>query len=120
MAATSATPSTEAAASLSRQTLACGLLLGFMADRLWADYGPAPLTLLLLLSTFCGCALWLARSGGSRVLTAQVLWSTVAMMCIGMMLLRDTEILNLLMLLSLPTTIALFLLQRSGLGLLCF
>ena len=117
MAATSATPSTEAAASLSGQTLACGLLLGFMADRLWADYGPAPLTLLLLFGTFCGCALWLARSGGSRVLTAQVLWSTVAMMCIGMMLLRDTEILNLLMLLSLPTTIALFLLQRSGLGL---
>lgn len=114
---TTAAPTPVSTGSSARFTLVSGLLLGLLADRLWTDYGTSPLTLLIVFGAFCGSALWLARRSGSPVLLAQALWSALALFCVMMMMLRHTEILNLLLLLSLPTTIALFLLQRSGLGL---
>jgi len=111
------TTNTTATSTLALPTLSAGLLLGLAADRLWTDYGPTPLTLLLLFGSFCGGALWLARRAGSPFLKPQTQWSALALTCIGMMLWRDTKALNALLMLSTLATMALFLLQRSGLGL---
>ena len=108
------TPGSQVPHRLLQTTLGLGLLFGLVVDRLWFGHEPSPLLLTLLTLLFCSSGLLLAWQAASPQRYWQLLWSTAALLCQALLLLRSsTEILRPLLLLATLAALSLFLLQRS-------
>ncbi len=108
------TPGSQPPQRLLHMTLGLGLLFGVVVDRLWFGHDPSALLLTLLTLLFCSSGLLLAWQAVSPQRYWQLLWSAVAVLCQGLLLLRSsTGILRPLLLLGTLAALSLFLLQRG-------